>query len=73
VVKLSEWRRKLLGPDAPAKSRVHVITEDVLDAEIAQLTAEPPNTRICTTPIDSRLSLAGEQIRRLGHVTDVGI
>ena len=40
VVKLSESRRKLLGLDASAKSRVHVITEDVVDAEIAKLTAE---------------------------------
>lgn len=40
VVKLSESRRKLLGLDAPSKSRVHVITEDVIDAEIAKLNAE---------------------------------
>ncbi|MGN6679286.1 MAG: hypothetical protein ACTHKL_16100 [Streptosporangiaceae bacterium] len=40
VVKLSESRRKLLGLDAPAKSRVQVITDDDVDAEIKALTAE---------------------------------
>jgi hypothetical protein len=40
VVKLSESRRKQFRLDAPTKSGVHVVTEDVIDAEIAKLTAE---------------------------------
>jgi hypothetical protein len=37
LIRISERRAKLLGLDAPAKSRVEVITEDVVDAELAQL------------------------------------
>jgi hypothetical protein len=40
AVRLSESRRKLLGLDAPAKARVQVITEDLVDAEIAKLAME---------------------------------
>jgi hypothetical protein len=37
---LSESRRKLLGLDAPARSRVEVITEDDLDAELRDVLAD---------------------------------
>ncbi len=37
---LIEHRTKIFGYAAPARSRVEVITEDVVDAEIAALTAE---------------------------------
>lgn len=40
AVRLSESRRKLLGLDAPAMSRVQVITADLVDAELAKLAAE---------------------------------
>ncbi|MDA8322213.1 MAG: hypothetical protein M0030_20715 [Actinomycetota bacterium] len=40
LLRVSESRRKLLGLDAPAKSRVQVITEDAIDEAIAQLTQE---------------------------------
>lgn len=36
----AERRAKLLGLDAPQQARVSVITEDMVDAEIARLTAE---------------------------------
>jgi hypothetical protein len=35
-----ERRAKYLGLDAPAQKRVEVITEDVIDREIARLQAE---------------------------------
>lgn len=38
IVKISERRAKLLGLDAPTK--IEVLTLDVIDAEIARLTAE---------------------------------
>jgi hypothetical protein len=38
IVKISERRSKLLGLDAPTK--IEVLTLDVIDAEIARLTAE---------------------------------
>jgi len=37
---LGESRRKLLGLDAPARQRIEVITEDVVDNMIRQLTEE---------------------------------
>ena len=37
---LLERRAKIIGYEAPARSRVEVITEDVIDAEIAALAAE---------------------------------
>ena len=37
LVRISERRAKLLGLDAPARARVEVITEDVVDAELAEL------------------------------------
>jgi hypothetical protein len=37
LIKISERRAKLLGLDAPARSRVEVITEDAVDAELAEL------------------------------------
>ena len=37
LLRISERRSKLLGLDAPVKSRVEVITEDVVDAELAAL------------------------------------
>jgi hypothetical protein len=40
LLRISERRSKLLGLDAPARARVEVITEDVVDAEIARLTTE---------------------------------
>jgi hypothetical protein len=40
LLKISERRSRLLGLDAPAKSRVEVITEDAVDAEIKRLTEE---------------------------------
>lgn len=40
LVKVDQEEAKLLGLYAPARSRVEVITEDVVDAEIAALTAE---------------------------------
>lgn len=40
ILSLSESLRKLLGLDAPARATVTVITEDVVDAEIARLEAE---------------------------------
>jgi hypothetical protein len=40
LLRVSESWRKLKGLDAPAKSRVEVITEDVVDAEIKRLNAE---------------------------------
>ena len=32
-----ERRAKIIGYEAPARSRVEVITEDIVDAELAQL------------------------------------
>ena len=40
LLRVSERRSKLLGLDAPARQTVTVITEDVIDAEIARLSAE---------------------------------
>ena len=40
IMRVSESRRKLLGIDAPARSRVTVVTEDDLDAELARLADE---------------------------------
>ena len=40
LVRIDEEEAKLLGLYAPAKSRVEVVTEDVVDAELARLTAE---------------------------------
>ena len=40
IVRLSESRRKLLGLDAPTRKVVEVITQDVVDAELAQLVQE---------------------------------
>ena len=37
LLRVSESYRKLKGLDAPARSRVEVITEDVVDAELADL------------------------------------
>jgi hypothetical protein len=37
---LLERRAKIFGYDAPARSRIEVITEDAVDAEILRLTAE---------------------------------
>jgi hypothetical protein len=37
---LLERRAKMIGYDAPARSRVEVITEDAVDAELARLEAE---------------------------------
>lgn len=39
ILRLIEKRAKIFGYDAPVQSRVEVITEDVVDAEIARLTA----------------------------------
>jgi hypothetical protein len=43
LLRVEERRAKLLGLDAPAKHRVDVITEDVVDVEIKPLAqgAEP--------------------------------
>lgn len=40
LLKIEDHEARLRGLYAPAKSRVEVITEDVVDAEIARLTAE---------------------------------
>lgn len=40
LLRLSERRAKMLGLDAPARQTVTVVTEDVIDAEIARLQAE---------------------------------
>jgi hypothetical protein len=40
LMRVSESRRKLLGLDAPARRRVDVITEDVIDSAIKQLQDE---------------------------------
>ncbi len=40
IIKIMERRAKLLGLDAPVRSTVTVITEDLIDAEIARLEAE---------------------------------
>jgi hypothetical protein len=40
VLKVSEARRKLTGIDAPTRSRVEVITTDMVDAELLRLEAE---------------------------------
>lgn len=40
LLKIQERRAKLLGLDAPTKSRVEVVTEDVVDAEIRRLEDE---------------------------------
>lgn len=37
LLRVSESRRRLLGLDAPARQRVEVITEDMVDAEIRRL------------------------------------
>ena len=37
LLRISERRSKLLGLDAPTKTRIEVITEDVIDAEMAAL------------------------------------
>lgn len=39
-LRIAERRSRLMGLDAPARSTVTVITEDVVDAEIARLSAE---------------------------------
>ena len=39
LLRVSESRRKLHGTDAPARTRVEVVTEDMVDAEIARLVA----------------------------------
>lgn len=40
LLRTDDTEAKLLGLYAPAKSRVEVVTEDVVDAELARLTAE---------------------------------
>lgn len=40
LLKISERRAKLLGLDAPVRSKVEVITEDAVDAEIKRLAEE---------------------------------
>jgi AcrR family transcriptional regulator len=40
AIRVSERRSRLLGLDSPVRSRVEVITLDVLDEEIAKLEAE---------------------------------
>lgn len=40
LLRVSESRRKLTGADEPAKQRVQVITEDMVDAAIAGLTGQ---------------------------------
>jgi hypothetical protein len=40
LIKISERRARLLGLDAPARTRVEVITEDAVDAAIRQLERE---------------------------------
>ena len=40
LVRVSESRRKLLGLDAPARSRVEVITSDMIEAQIRELEAQ---------------------------------
>jgi Sigma-70, region 4 len=40
IVRASESKRKLLGLDAPSRSVVEVITEDVVDAELRRLESE---------------------------------
>ena len=40
IVRASESKRKLLGLDAPARQMVTVVTEDLIDAELARLEAE---------------------------------
>lgn len=39
-LRVSERLARLLGLDAPAKARIEVVTEDVIDAAIRQLSAE---------------------------------
>ena len=39
ALKVSESRKRLLGLDAPAKARIEVIPEEVVDRRIAQLEA----------------------------------
>ena len=46
-----ERKAKLLGLDAPARARIEVITEDVVDAEIARL-AEEIGQGESTRPVD---------------------
>jgi len=45
IKSLEESRRKLLGLDAPARKRVEVITQDMVDAEISQLLSEEAASR----------------------------
>jgi hypothetical protein len=40
LLRIQERRARLLGLDAPAQTRVTVLSEDVIDAEIARLEAE---------------------------------
>lgn len=40
LLKIQDRRAKLLGLDAPSRSRIEVITEDAVDAEIRRLEAE---------------------------------
>lgn len=40
IVRASESKRKLLGLDAPTRTQVHVITEDLVDEEIRRLEEE---------------------------------
>lgn len=53
INRLLERRARMIGYDAPVQSRVEVITDDVVNAEIAKLTAEfgtadagPPGTGV---------------------------
>ena len=40
IIRASESKRKLLGLDAPTKAQIHVITEDMVDAELRRLEDE---------------------------------
>lgn len=44
LLRVAERRAKLMGLDAPSRQTVTVVTEDVIDAEIARLTAELETT-----------------------------
>jgi hypothetical protein len=41
AIRVSERRSRLLGLDAPVRSRVETVTLDMIDEQIAQLEAEP--------------------------------
>lgn len=52
AIRLMERRARVLGIDAPVRSRVEVITEDALDAAIRELEGQLDDGKPVATPAD---------------------